>query len=155
MQADVGVAVFVNELDNRRYGPGPQVGVFLGYDILPVLNLGLGVTFWGGEVDSGAEAPLGDLFYVSPMFRAQVALVTTERNFMWVRGDVGFGFGMPSEIDGVEYAGDGPVFGVTAGFERFTKLRHFAIGIHGGVVFVTEPSLGIGITVTPTIKYTF
>ena len=157
LQADVGLTVFVNEVDNRRYAPGPQIGVFLGYDILPILNLGVGVTFWGGEVDDGEDTPLptGDLFYVAPMLRAQVALVTTERNFLWVRGDVGFGFGMPTEIDGVEYAGNAPVFGVTAGFERFTKLRHFAIGIHGGVVIVTDPGLGVGVTITPTLKYTF
>ena len=157
MQADVGMTVFVNELDNRRYGPGPQVGVFVGYDLLPILNLGVGVAFWGGEVseDDDIPPPVGDLFYLIPTVRAQFAVVTTERNYMWLRGDVGFGFGMPSDIDGVDYAGNGPVFGVTAGFERFTKLRHFAIGIHAGVLVVTEPDIGIGITVTPTLKYTF
>lgn len=157
VQADVGVTTFVNEIEGRRFGPGPQVGVFLGYDILSVLNLGLGVSLWGGELDVNSDTPRprADLFIVSPTLRLQVAVVTTERNFMWVRGDVGFGFGFPEAIDGVDYAGNGPVFGVTAGFERFTKLRHFAIGIHAGVVVVTQPDIGIGVTVTPTLKYTF
>ena len=157
LQADVGVTVFVNELEGRRYDPGPQVGIVLGYDILSVLSLGVGVSLWGVEVESqpDVEAPHGDLFFVVPKVRAQLAIVTTERNFMWLRGEAGFGFGLPGEIDGVEYGGDGPVFGVSAGFERFTKLRHFAIGIHGGAVVVTQPDLGVGVSVMPTIKYTF
>ncbi|MEO1337363.1 MAG: adventurous gliding motility protein CglE, partial [Myxococcota bacterium] len=148
---------FVNKLDGRRYNPGPQVGIVMGYDILPILSLGVGVAFWGGELSPPDEPapPEGDLFFVTPLLRAQVAVFTTERNYVWIRGDVGLGFGFPASIDGVDYGGTGPVIGVTAGFERFTKLRHFAIGVHGGVVVVTEPAVGVGVTITPTLKYTF
>ena len=154
IEADVGVTAFVNKIEDRRYEPGPQVAVIVGYDILPILNIGVGVSLWGGElsIDDSTPRPWGDLFVLTPTFRAQFAVFTTQRNFVWLRGDVGFGFGLPGELDGVDYAGNGPVFGVTAGYERFTKLRHFAIGVHGGVVILTQPGLGIGVTVTPTIQ---
>ncbi len=164
LAADVGMAGFVTEIDGQRYGPGPLLGIYAGYDILPIFNLGLGAMAWAGEVDLGDDplpiddaeaAPIGDLLYVMPTMRAQLAVFTTERNYVWVRADVGFGWALPNQIDGVDYGGNGPVVGVTAGFERFTKLRHFAIGIHGGVLIVTAPGLAVGVTVTPTLKYTF
>ncbi|MEM7676477.1 MAG: hypothetical protein AAF449_10785, partial [Myxococcota bacterium] len=91
MQADVGLTVFVNELDGRRYNPGPQVGVVIGYDVLPILSLGAGVAFWGGEIvpPDDDTSPRSDLFTVTPLIRAQLAVLTTERNYVWVRGDFG------------------------------------------------------------------
>jgi hypothetical protein len=55
----------------------------------------------------------------------------------------------------IPFNGDGPAFEALVGYEHYTKLRHFSIGITGGVLAVTQPSFGIGITVLPMLKYTF
>ena len=89
------------------------------------------------------------------MAELQFAILTTERNFLWIRGGAGFAFGLPAKINDVEYGGNGPAFGGSIGFERFTKLRHFSIGIEAGVLAVTKPAVGIGISLAPTVKYTF
>jgi hypothetical protein len=35
------------------------------------------------------------------------------------------------------------------------KMRHFSLGAQLGVTGVTAPGVGIGITLLPTVKYTF
>ena len=64
-------------------------------------------------------------------------------------------FGLPGKIDGVDYGGHGVAGAVLVGYERFTKLRHFSVGANLGVNLVTAPSVAIGITAIPHVKYTF
>lgn len=156
MQTEVGFAYLVNELDGKRYGLAPMIGIFAGYDLLPILNLSAGVIGMaaGSALGEGVNTK-NDLLFVSPMLRAQLAVLTTERNFVWVRAEAGFAFGLPGEVEGRAFGGNGPAFGGGVGFEHFTKLRHFSIGAHAGVLAVTQPSLGIAVTVMPTLKYTF
>lgn len=166
LETDVGLGLFVNELNDRRYGLSLLTGAFAGYDILPILSLSVGAYAVAASVSRSDSTPdpKGDLFFIAPTAQLQFALVTTERNFVFLRGAVGFAFALPKRIgedangDGepdVEYGGNGPMFAGTVGFERYTKLRHFSIGVHAGAVVVTQPSVGIGISVTPTLKYTF
>lgn len=158
LKSDVGVAWIVNKMNDRSYGPSILAGVSGGYDVLPILSIGVGAYALSASVNTPEMRDgvvRGDLLYLIPMAEVQLALITTERNFLYVRGGAGFAFGLPGEIDGAEYGGNGPAFGGSVGFERFTKLRHFSIGVHAGAMVVLKPAFGLGITVTPTIKYTF
>ncbi|MCB9653947.1 MAG: adventurous gliding motility protein CglE [Deltaproteobacteria bacterium] len=157
VEVDFGAGFIVNKVDDRRYGLSVATSVFAGYDILPILAFSLGVTAWAAPVsdDESTPSPSGDLFFLIPMARLQVALLTTERHFVWVRGGAGFSFGLPDKLDDKSYGGNGPAFSATIGFERFTRLRHFSIGIEAGTLVVTKPSVGIGVFAQPTLKYTF
>jgi hypothetical protein len=171
VEADVGLGLFVKAPGDGDHGLSVVTGVYAGYDVLPVLSISIGALALASPVQlesaplpgGGQPAPIArDLLYLSPMLQVQFALVTTERNFLYVRGAAGFGFALPGKIgdvngDGTEddYGGIGPLFGGTVGFERFTKLRHFSLGVQAGALVVTKPAVGIGLTLTPTLKYTF
>lgn len=170
LETDVGVTGFVATLgldtgDDRKYGAATQIGIFAGYDVLPILSVGAGLRAYGLGVsgtltaaagaDDAAAVVQGDLYYLAPMLTARLALLTTERNFFWVRADVGLGIGFPGKIDGVDYGGFGPCASVFGTYERFTKLRHFSIGASLGATLLTAPALGIGISFMPHVKYTF
>lgn len=157
LETDVGLGIFVTKIANRTYGASLLTGVFAGYDVLPFLSVALGAYVLGAPVskDANTPTPRGDLMFVSPMLQLQLALITTERNFFYVRGDIGFALGLPAKVDNVDYGGNGVAFAGMLGFERYTKLRHFSIGIQAGVLGVTAPGTGIAISVTPTLKYTF
>lgn len=152
-----GLTVFVNEIDSRRYSAAPTIGAYLGYDLASIFNIGIGAraAAASGPDDPDTPVPRGDLFFVAPMVKLQLALITTERNFFWVVGEAGFGFSLPEQIDGVDFGGSGPMFAGALGYEHFTKLRHFSIGAQAGVLVVTEPAVGIGVSLMPTLKYTF
>lgn len=157
IEMDAGFTWLLNEVDGRKYGPGLHAGFYVGYDILPILNLAVGVSGIVSSVktDVNTVGPVGDLFFVMPSLKAQFALLTTERNFLWVRGEAGFALGLPGKIDGVDYGGAGPAFGGAVGYERFAKLRHFSLGAVAGVTVFTKPGVGIGLSLMPTVKYTF
>jgi hypothetical protein len=158
VEGDVGLAWIVNKMNDRGYGPSIAASISAGYDVLPVLSLAIAVHAMSASVnepDASDTGVRGDLFFLIPMAEAQFALITTERNFLYVRGGAGFAFGLPGKIDEQEYGGNGPAFSGAVGFERFTKLRHFSIGIHAGVLVVTKPDIGIGLSIAPTLKYTF
>lgn len=156
-ESQAGLTFFVNRIDERKYGLSPVVALYAGYDILPVLNIGLGVTAIAAGVSDaqGEPAVRSDLFYVIPALKVQFAVLTTERNFLWLRGEAGFGLGLPAKLGDADYGGNGPAFAALVGFERFAKLRHFSLGAQAGVHVVTKPGVGIGISVMPTFKYTF
>lgn len=50
--------------------------------------------------------------------------------------------------------GSSPIFGVGAGIEYYTHLRHFSVGANAAVWVVPGPG-GTMATIFPTIKYTF
>ncbi len=155
--SDFGPAFMVTKLDERSYGLGMKVGLHVGVDLLPILNMGVGVTGLTASVslDANQPGPQGDLFFVIPTVYGRFALVTTERHFLWARGAAGFAIGSPNELQGVSYGGKGPSFAVSLGFERFTKLRRFAFGVELGALALTKPSFGVAIFLQPTIRYTF
>lgn len=157
VESHAGLTFFVNRIDERRYGLSPIVALYAGYDVLPVLNIGLGVTAIAAGVSdaTGEPSPRSDLFFVIPSLKVQFALLTTERNFLWLRGEAGFSLALPAQFNDVDYGGNGPAFAGLIGFERFAKLRHFSLGAQAGVHVVTKPGVGIGISLMPTFKYTF
>jgi hypothetical protein len=148
----------------------PVINLFLGYDILEILNFSIGATILAASSSADRASaqpdpdPVGDLFYLMPQLRLQFAVITTERNFLWIRAHGGFGFALPGKIEvedengatvEMDHGGNGPVFGGSIGFERFTKLRHFSIGIHAGAEVMTKPGLAVAVSLMPSVKYTF
>jgi hypothetical protein len=154
IETDVGATLLVNKLEGRSYGLGLTAGLFLGYDVLPFLQ----ILFGGVAIAaSGAEdnAPRGDLLFLTPMVQIQFAFIATERDFLYVRAGGGFAFGLPEDIDGTSFGGSGPAFSGVVGYEHFTKVRHFSVGVTAGVIGVTKPGFGLGAAILPTLKYTF
>ncbi|MCB9645767.1 MAG: hypothetical protein H6730_04090 [Deltaproteobacteria bacterium] len=154
VEGDGGVTGFiVNTGDgDQKLGAATQLSVFGGYDVLPILSIGLGVT---GLAAGGSPELRGDLFYVAPSLTARFAVLTTERDFLWLRADAGFGLALPGKIDGVDHGGAGVVGSVLVGYERFAMLRHLSIGANLGATLVSAPFVALGITFMPHVKYTF
>jgi hypothetical protein len=157
IETDVGMDLIVNKVNNQSFGLSALAGVFIGYDILPILSFSVGAYAMGASIsrDPTVMGTQGDLLFIIPSAQLQFALLTTERNFLFIRGGAGFAFGLPSQINNVDYGGNGPAFNGMVGFERYTKLRHFSIGVLAGAVVVTKPAVAIGVSLTPTLKYTF
>lgn len=151
---EFGGNLMLNEVDDRSYGFGLLGGLFLGYDITPFVSLSLGAAALVAPGSSDNE-PLGDLFFLTPMAQLQFAFITTERDFLYVKGGIGFAFGLPGEVDGQDFGGSGIAFRGLVGYEHYMRLRHFSLGIQAGVSGVTAPGVGIGLSVLPTVKYTF
>lgn len=151
---DFGGNIMLNEMDNRSYGFGLLTGLFAGYDITPFISLSLGAAALVAP-GSNDNVPSGDLFYLVPMAQLQFAFVTTERDFFYVKGGVGFGIGLPGTVNGQDFGGGGVAFRGLVGYEHYMHLRHFSLGVQAGVSGVTAPGVGIGISVLPTVKYTF
>ena len=156
LETEVGAYFRVNELGGRRYGLGFLTGFHMGYDIAPFLSVLVGAS--AISAPSAPDTPQGlpsDLFFLSPQAALQVALITSERNFLWVRGGGGLAFALPEQVNGQTYGEPGPMFTGSVGFERYTKLRHFSIGVQVGATIFLKPELAVGITVAPLLKYTF
>jgi hypothetical protein len=156
-EGDVGVGYLFSSMKGRDYGLTFLTGVYLGYDILPMLNVAIGGTFLATSVNEDRSGPMpqGDLFYAGPGIRADVAVLSDERNHLWLRAGAAYAFGLPSDIEGTPYNANGPMFQGGVGYEYFLTLRHFSLGVFAGVFVVTKPDVGVGFTVTPTVKYTF
>jgi len=154
LELDAGGNLFVTKMNGRSYGFGLITGLFAGFDITPFIALSFGVA---SIVATGSnDNPVrGDLFYLAPMAQLQVAFITTERDFFYAKGGIGFGFGLPDTVAGAEFGGGGVAFRGLLGYERYMRLRHFSLGIQAGVSGVTAPGVGIGISILPMIKYTF
>lgn len=154
VETDVGANLMLLKMDDRSYGLGLTAGLFAGYDILPFVSISVGALALAAP-GSSDNAIKGDLFYAAPMVRIQFAFLTTERDFVYVRGGGGFAFGLPEQIGGADFGGAGPAFTAVIGYEHYTKLRHFSIGATAGIIGVTKPAFGLGAAIVPTLKYTF
>lgn len=156
VETDVGANFIVNEVGGRRFGLGFLTGFYLGYDITPFLSILVGAS--AISAPSAPDQPSGlptDLLFLSPQGALQLAVITSERNFLWVRGGGGLALALPSELNGATYGEPGPMFNATVGFERYTKLRHFSVGVQAGATIFLKPEVAVGITIAPLLKYTF
>ena len=152
-QLEAGPAFFLAPDASADYGLGLEAGVHFGFDVLPILNLslGLGATAVGGSEEVSGQVLLRDRFYLTPSLRAQLALLTTDRHFLWIRAEGGLAILMMQQ----EEAQLGPSFGGAVGYEYFTTLRHFSIGAQLGAQTYLEPDLALAIYLMPTLKYSF
>ncbi len=154
-EANFGAAFIVNSVQDRDYPVGVLVGLFFGYDLTPWMSLMLGAETIAASGTDTETAQGSDLLFVNPMLQLQIALVTTERDFLWGRVGGGVTFAFPFELSGRDTGGIGGAFSATIGYEHFTRLRHFSIGARVGLSGMTTPDLAFAVTVMPTLKYTF
>ena len=155
VEADVGVTFIVNSINDREYPVGMLTGVFLGYDVVPWISIMIGVESIAASGPDDVAGPRGDLVFLNPMLQVQLALITTERDFLWARAGGGATLAFPFELAGQDFGGIGGAFSASIGYEHFTRVRHFSIGARTGVVGMTAPALAFGVTIMPTLKYTF
>lgn len=153
VEADLGFGYFATDVGSAQVGPGAVIGAYVGYDVLPVLNLSVGAL--AVTAFSTADTPGSDAFFVGPMARAQVALLSSQRDFLWVRVDGGVAVSLPEEVAGESSGELGPVFGGAVVFEHFTKLRHFSLGVSAGALAYAEPDWAVSVQILPLVKYTF
>lgn len=154
LSLDLGGNLMLTKIDDRSYGVGLVTGIFAGYDFTPFFSVGLGAlaTVAKGSADN---AVAGDLVYLSPMLQVQFALLTSERDQLYLKGGVGLGMGLPETVGTTTFGGAGVAFRGLVGWEHYTKLRHFSVGVAAGVSGFSAPSFALGLTIVPTLKYTF
>jgi hypothetical protein len=131
-------------LSDGGEGVGPAFRIILGGDLLPFLSLGVGTAMTARNFRGRGN----QVFSVGPIGRLQLALLTAQRDFLWIRADGGVVFDTASS----EQAG---LLSGAVAYEHFTKLRHFSIGLSAGVDVYTSEGTPIALTVSPTLKYTF
>lgn len=144
-------------------GFGGLIGAHLGFDIGPVVNLSIGGRAWtAGSTASERVEGSGDLLYLAPTLRLQVALLTTQRLFVRLGAEAGYAFLEPSQVAGRDYGRDGLLIAGAAIVEYYTKLRHFSVGLDAGPAFVLDGvelngsrQTPVHIWIVPHVKYTF
>ncbi|MEM1026109.1 MAG: hypothetical protein AAF627_12825 [Myxococcota bacterium] len=125
-------------------GVGPAFRIIAGNDVLPFLSFGVGVSM----TVIGFEGRGNQAFNVGPVGRVQLGLLSTERDFLWIRADGGL------VIDSSSSQESGFVSPALS-YEHFTKLRHFSLGLSAGVDVYTSGDSPVALTITPLVKYSF
>ncbi|MBX2812065.1 MAG: adventurous gliding motility protein CglE [Myxococcales bacterium] len=153
----VGPSVLVVPDDDANYGLSTYFTFHGGWDILPILNLAVGVGFIAseGSVALNGVERRADRFYVSPNLRIQLAVITTERHFVWLQADGGASVLFRSNQTVSSDSDAGVMVGGGLGYEYFTTLRHFSIGLQTGLHSLLAPQTAFNIFLLPTLKYSF
>lgn len=155
-EMNAGLTTMLTPVADRKLAPGVGVGMYFGYDIVPYLSLLGGVQMFTASGTGDDLASQSDGLWVTPMLKLQLALMTSERHFVWARLGAGWGFGFPKQIGSVVVTGEpGLVASASVSYEYFTVLRRFSVGARIGAVALSQPGWSVGMTVMPTLKYTF
>ncbi len=141
-------------LARQAGGPagGPVIGALVGIDILKRLSVALFVQ--GGN--ERASANYGAFSLYSGGVDLKLAVFGRrdrndwERLYVYLHGRGGYARTFPAGLFGEQ---DLIVSG-GLGFEYFTQLRHFSLGLAADAVYATSASV-TGLAVYPTLRYTF
>ena len=131
---------------------GLLVGTTLGYD----LSRRLAVALYALGGNARASLNYGAFSVLSAGGDIRLALFGSsdtygvERLYFYVHGRAGLLITRPEGLLGTNdvYVAGGP------GLEYFTHLRHFSVGLAADVAYLTKAKAA-GLTVTPTVRYTF
>lgn len=131
---------------------GFVVATTVGYDV--TRRFALAVYAMGAE--SRASVSYGGFSVLSIGADARVALMGSrdanevERFYLYLHGRGGYLTTYPDGLLGTNdaYVAGGP------GFEYFTRLRHFSVGLAADVAYLPKAKTA-GLAVTPTVRYTF
>jgi hypothetical protein len=155
-------AGFVN-LNPNTTVPASRLSVRVGFDIANNLAVDAFVLggFQQGDIsldDVRNEKTTGDVAFIAPGAAVRFAFITTERVFAYVRAGAGYALWIPGSVVNPA-AGAGAVVGsvhtdASIGVEYYTKLRHVSVGVEADFQALIAP-MAFGISVYPTLKYTF
>ena len=131
---------------------GLLVGTIVGYD----LSTRLAVALYALGGNARASVSYGAFSVLSAGGDVRVALLGSadrygvERLYFYLHGRAGLLITQPEGLLGKSdvYVAGGP------GVEYFTHLRHFSVGLAADVAYLTRAKAA-GLTVTPTLRYTF
>ena len=131
---------------------GLLVGTTLGYD----LTNRLAVALYAIGGNARASVSYGAFSVLSAGGDVRVALLGAsdtygvERFYVYLHGRAGLLITQPEGLLGNSdvYVAGGP------GVEYFTHLRHFSVGLAADIAYLTKAKAA-GVTVTPTVRYTF
>ncbi|HEX7489537.1 MAG TPA: adventurous gliding motility protein CglE [Anaeromyxobacteraceae bacterium] len=131
---------------------GLLVGTTLGYD----LSSRLAVALYAVGGNARASISYGAFSVLSAGGDVRLALLGwpdsygVERLYFYLHGRAGLLITQPEGLLGKSdvYVAGGP------GVEYFTHLRHFSVGLAADVAYLTKAKAA-GLTVTPTVRYTF
>ena len=142
--------------------PASRLGVRVGFDILNNIAVDAFVIggFQQGDInqdDIRAGKTTGDVAFIAPGAAVRFAFVTTERVFAYARVGAGYALWVPPSLAGAP-AGS-TFFGsvhpdASLGVEYYTKLRHVSVGVEADFQALIAP-MAFGISIYPTLKYTF
>jgi outer membrane protein OmpA-like peptidoglycan-associated protein len=147
---------FVSPVENLN--PGLLVGIEVGYDLTWIFRIKLG---FDDHIYSG-RSPNRRGTYIDLDFEerlvwggASLALLATDRFYVYVQAGIGYLFTTPKQVDGIDAAGpDDLAILAGGGLEYYTTLRHFSFGVEANAMVM--PIRGdVAISVYPVIRYTF
>lgn len=142
--------------------PASRFGLRLGYDILN--NIAVDAFVLGGFQQGGIDQQAirdgkttGDMAFIAPGAAVRFAFITTERVFAFARVGAGYALWVPASTAGGP--SDGSFYGsihtdASIGVEYYTKLRHISVGVEADFQALLAP-MAFGISIYPTLKYTF
>ena len=142
----------------KNLNPGPMVGLELGYDLTWIWRIKLG---FSDHIYSGRSPNRrGDYIDLDIEQRviwggASLALLATERFYVYVQAGLGYMFTSPKKVDGLEAAGkDDLAILAGGGLEYYTMLRHFSFGIEANATILPMRA-DVALAIYPVIRYTF
>jgi len=133
--------------NDKRFGPGMLMGVEVGYDILPILDVEGFFYFAQSPGNSGGD--VRDLTTLFGGLMARLSFFHTERWYLGVRA--GAGYGIQDNL--IEKKNQGVAVVAAATLEYYTRLRHVSLALDVGTVIWTSP-IAVGLTVVPAIRWT-
>ncbi len=158
----IGGAGFVN-MNPTATIPASRLGIRVGYDILN--NVAVDAFVIGGfqqgninQDDIRAAKTTGDIAFIAPGAAVRFAFITTERIFAYGRVGAGYALWIPGTVVN-QASKSGDIVGsvhtdASLGLEYYTKLRHVSVGVEADFQALLAP-MALGISVYPTLKYTF
>jgi len=141
-----------DDTESPIWPPGPVVSLEMGIDFGQVASIHLAIH--GQQVTGTRNSSRGsipnDSTAIGVLLGGRFNFVTTKRLGWFIKAGVGYMLSIPdlTKLD------DGLVAQAGTGIEYATSLRHFFIGIEVLAQYLMSNN-GLGILVTPTVKYTF
>lgn len=147
---------FVSPVDSLN--PGLLAGLEIGYDITWILRAKIGFTdhIYSARSANHRGDPVDMDFEQRLVWGgASLALLATERFYLYAQAGLGYLFTAPKRVDGVAAAGDDDLaILVGGGLEYYTWLRHFSFGLEANVMVL--PMRGdVALSIYPVVRYTF
>ena len=150
---------------NSGFSPGRSVGITIGTDVgerasIGLLVMGVNVdtpaTYAGPNPQADGSTLRGDFSGLvlgalgKFAFWARPDDNGVNRSFAYVRGGVGLSLMSPARM----FTGPDILVIVGPGYEVFTHLRHFSVGIEADFLFGVR-NMKAGLMLNPSLRYTF